>query len=172
MAAELIVLRLVHVLGGIFWVGSGLFTTVFLVPALAGNGATMGAVMAALQRRRLFLALPVVAVITILTGVRLLWITSGGFRAVYFATASGLTFTVSGVLATVAFLLAFAVVRPAAARMGALGARLAAATTDAERLPLIAQLDGMRRRNAILSTLVTLLLVLGAAGMAVARYLG
>ena len=38
MIAEILVLRLVHVLGGMFWVGSGLFSTFFLLPALAGAG--------------------------------------------------------------------------------------------------------------------------------------
>jgi uncharacterized membrane protein len=172
MAAELIVLRLVHVLGGIFWVGSGLFTTFFLVPALAGSGPTMGAVMSALQRRRLFLVLPTVAVVTILSGTRLLWITSDGFGAAYFATRAGLAFAVSGALATAAFLLAMVIVRPAAVRMGAMGATMAQTTDDAERARLGARLEEMRRRNALLSTLTTILLLLGAAGMAVARYLG
>ena len=35
MQGELLVLRLVHVLGGIFWVGSALFMAIFLFPALA-----------------------------------------------------------------------------------------------------------------------------------------
>ena len=34
MMAELIVLRLVHILGGMIWVGTGIFNTFFLLPAL------------------------------------------------------------------------------------------------------------------------------------------
>lgn len=58
MNGELIVLRLVRILCGIFWVGSGLFSSLFLAPALAGSGEAMGPVMAGLQRRGLFTALP------------------------------------------------------------------------------------------------------------------
>ncbi|MBA3260034.1 MAG: hypothetical protein H0T68_11295 [Gemmatimonadales bacterium] len=169
MQAELLVLRLVHVLGGIFWVGSGLFTTLFLVPVLASSGATAGQVMAGLQQRRLFSVLPTVAFLTILSGLRLMWLTSAGFSAAYFAAPSGLTYAVSGLAATVAFVLALLVVRPAAVRSASLAASLAAAD-ETRRAELTAELGSLRRRGAIGSTVVIVLLVLGAAGMAVARY--
>src|SRR5688572_13718538 len=73
MLTELLVLRIIHILGGIFWLGSGLFTAFFLTPALGRVGpAAVGPVMSALQQRRLFTILPIVAVLTILSGVRLL----------------------------------------------------------------------------------------------------
>ena len=84
MEAELIVLRLIHVLGGIFWVGSALFTAIYLVPSLAQAGPAAGQVMGALQRRRLFIVLPTVAVLTVLSGIRLMQLTSDGFSAAYF----------------------------------------------------------------------------------------
>ena len=122
MTAEILVLRLVHILGGIFWVGSGLFTTFFLVPALASSGPSAGPVMTALQRRHLFTALPVSALLTILSGLRLMWIGSAGFAPAYFASASGGTLAASGAAAIVAFLLALLVARPAAVRAARLGA--------------------------------------------------
>lgn len=170
MHAELLVLRLVHVLGGIFWVGSGLFTTLFLVPVLASSGATAGQVMAGLQQRRLFSVLPIVAFLTIASGLRLMWLTSAGFSAAYFAAPGGLTYALSGLSATVAFLLALLVVRPAAVRSGRLTASLAATADETGRAELTAELGSLRRRGAIASTVVAILLVLGAAGMAVARY--
>ena len=36
--AELIVLRLIHVLGGIFWIGTMLYNTFFLVPVFTAAG--------------------------------------------------------------------------------------------------------------------------------------
>ena len=75
MTAELIFLRLVHILGATFWLGSGLFTTFFLVPALGQVGpAGAGPVMGALKQRGLFTVLPVMALLTILSGARLLHI--------------------------------------------------------------------------------------------------
>ena len=172
MSAEIIVLRLVHILGGIFWVGSGLFTGFFLMPALASSGPTLGQVMAGLQQRRYFSVVPIVAVLTILSGLRLMWIDSAGFASAYFASASGRTFAASGAIAILAFALALLVVRPAGLRTLRLGASLGGMPEGAERAALAAQIAALQRRAAAASTAVVALLVLAAAGMAVARYLG
>ena len=91
MHAEILVLRLIHILSGIAWVGSGIFTSFFLVPVLSSSPAVMGEVMAGLQRRRMFIILPTVATLTILSGLRLLWIASAGLDSSYFATRTGRT---------------------------------------------------------------------------------
>jgi uncharacterized membrane protein len=169
--SELIVLRLVHVVGGIFWVGSAILTTFFLMPALAGVGPSAAQVMAALQRRRLFTALPVAAVLTILSGLRLMWLTSGGLAPGYLSSARGGTYAASGAAAIGAFILALAVVRPAAVRAGELGAKLGATATPEERAQVTAELARLRQRSALLGTVVAWVLILSAAGMAVARYL-
>lgn len=103
MHAELVLLRFVHVLGGTFWVGSGLFTAFFLIPSLASAPAHMGPVIAALQQRKLFVVLPAVAVLTIASGARLLWLTSGGKLLEYLSTSSGQAFALSGLAAVIAF---------------------------------------------------------------------
>lgn len=173
MQAELLVLRLVHVLGGIFWVGSALFTSLFLLPALGQSGPMAAQVMSGLQRRRLFLALPLVALLTIGSGVRLTWLTSGGFSEAYFATPNGQTYALSALASIVAFLLSLLVSRPASVRMGGLAASLArAADADkSERERLEGELRLLRRRTGIASAAAVILLVAAAAGMAIARYL-
>src|SRR5687768_3660548 len=172
MSSELIVLRIVHVLGGIFWVGSSLFTAFFLVPALGRLGpAGAGPVMGALQQRRLFTILPVVAVLTILSGVRLLQIASGGFSPVYFDSRTGQTFLWSGVAAVIAFLLSLLVSRPAAVRLGQLSASMAT-MPEAERAARSSEMERLRRRSGYSSTAAMILLVGAAIGMAVARYVG
>jgi len=172
MSSELLVLRIIHVLGGIFWVGSGLFTSFFLIPALGRLGpAGAGPVMGALQQRRLFTVLPVVAVLTILSGVRLLQIASGGFAAAYFDSRTGQTFLWSGVAAVIAFLLSLLVARPAAVRIGQLSASLAT-MPEAERSARSTEIERLRRRSSVSSTIATILLVGAAIGMAVARYVG
>jgi uncharacterized membrane protein len=171
MTAEFIILRLVHILGGIFWLGSGLFTTLFLVPALGRLGpAGAGPVMGALQQRRLFTVLPLVAVVTILSGARLLHIASSGFASVYFTTATGRTLLWSGVAAVTGFLLSLVVARPAMVRAGQLGASMAT-LAEAERGARAAEIERLRRRGANASALAILLLLVAGAGMAVARYL-
>ncbi len=171
MIAELLVLRLVHILGGIFWVGSGLFTSFFLLPALGRSGPAAGQVMAALQQRRVFTVVPAVAVLTILSGLRLMQITSGGFSSAYFATPVGRTFALSGAAAIVAFVVGMLVARPAGIRAASLGRTLATTTETAAREALERDLGRARRRAAATGWVAIGLLVLSAAGMAVARYL-
>ncbi len=167
---ELLVLRVIHVVGGIFWVGSAMFTTIFLMPAVAAAGPSAGAVLGALRQRGLLTVLPIVALLTIASGVRLLWIVSGGFAAAYFHTAAGHTFALAGAAAIVSFLVSFFIARPAAIRSGQLGGSLAAATVE-QRPALTVEMEKLRRRAAVASGIVVALLVLAAAGMAVGRYM-
>lgn len=171
MPIEMIVLRLVHVLGGLFWVGSGLFSAFFLLPAMKDVGPTAGALMGALQRRRMFIVLPLVATLTVLSGLRLMWITSAGFSHAYFATGRGATFAAGGVAAIVAFLLGMFVQRPAGSRAAALGAALRDATDPAAKQELALQLERVQRRNGAVNRINGVLLILAAAAMAVARYI-
>ena len=171
MAAEILVLRLVHVLGGIFWVGSGLFTSLFLVPAFGTAGPAAGAVMGALQQRRLFTILPIVAVLTLLSGARLLWITSGGLSDQYLATRTGQVFLWSGIAAIVAFLVGIFISRPAGVRAAMLGAEIGR-LPEAERAARAPELERARRRSSASGMAAMVLLLVAASGMAVARYLG
>jgi uncharacterized membrane protein len=170
MMIELLALRVIHILGGILWLGSALFMSLFLVPALTSPGVNGGQVFAALQKRRLFNVLPLVALLTIASGLRLMWITSGGYSAAYFATPTGRAFAASGAAAIVAFVLSLLVSRPTAVRSATIGASLASAPAE-QRDGLTQELARLRRRGARATAAGGTLLVLGAAGMAMARYL-
>lgn len=172
MSSELLVLRIVHILGGIFWLGTGLFTTLFLVPALSRLGPqAAGPVMGALQQRRLFMVLPAVALLTIISGARLLHIVSAGFAPAYFTSRTGQTLMWSGIAAVIAFLLSVLVARPAALRSAHLSASLST-MSEPERAARSAEVRHLQRRISLASIVGTVLLVGAAIGMAVARYLG
>jgi hypothetical protein len=168
---EIIVLRLVHVVGGILWVGAAVFNMLFLAPALRRAGPAAGPIMATLRQRGLFVFLPAVALLTILSGVRLMAIMSGGFDAAWFGSAHGSAYAWSGLIAIVAFVLGVTVTRPLGNRLGALGAELARAEDDAARAALGAQLASAQKWMAITGLALTAMLLVSAAGMAVARYL-
>ena len=112
MQVELIVLRLVHILGAIIWVGAAIYSFIFLLPAIAQSGPAGGQVMMNLQKRKLFTALPIIAILTILSGIRLMQIVSTGFSAGYFATGMGRTYAISGLLAIIGFLIGVVISRP------------------------------------------------------------
>ena len=112
MSFEFLTLRLLHVMCGIFWVGSGLYSTLFMLPAMQKAGPAAGPIFAELQRRKLFTVMPLAALTTMLTGIRLLWIVSGGFQAEYFHTMSGHVYATAGASSILAFVIALTVSRP------------------------------------------------------------
>lgn len=171
MKAELLTLRVIHILGGIFWVGSMLYTTFFLAPALRSSPQVAGQVMAGLQKRHLFTILPVIALLTIASGLRMLWIASAGFDDSYLSTSTGRAFSLGAAAAIVAFLLSVLVSRPGFVRVGKLGASLAATTDDATRQQLTAEMQRVGQRVGIANAIVAVLLLLTAVMMATARYL-
>ena len=167
---EILVLRLVHVVGGIFWVGAGLLNFLYIAPALTAVGpAAAGPVMQTLRRRRLFVVLPTVAVLTLLSGLRLMMIQSGGFDAAYFRTGFGATLSAGGAAAIVAFLVGIAFAMPAQRRMAAIGPQLAGAD-ETTRAALRSEMARLQSRLRVVGPLVTVLLVLAAVAMALARY--
>ena len=171
MRAEFLVLRFVHIISGIIWVGSGAFVAFFLIPALATNRQLMPQVMEALQRRRVFIIVPTAGLLTILAGVRLLWIDSAGFAESYMRTGSGRTFSVGGAAAIIALLLQVFVALPAGVKLGAIAAQLAASPPANERERLGAAAERLRRRNAMASLAAVLFGLLAASAMAIARYM-
>jgi uncharacterized membrane protein len=170
MRAELLVLRLVHIIAGIMWVGSGVFVAFFLIPALAANRQIMPQVMEGLQRRRVFIIIPTAGLLAIVSGVRLLWIDSAGFADSYMQTGPGRTFSIGGIAAIIALLLQVFVSRPAGVRLGAIAAQLAASPPANERERLSAEADRLRRRNAMATLAAVLFGLLAASAMAIARY--
>ena len=86
----MLVLRFSHVFFGALWVGMMAFQTFFLMPALAEVGPESGKFMAALMRRRLPVILPIVALITLVSGFWLFQRLSGGAPAGLMRTPMGL----------------------------------------------------------------------------------
>jgi uncharacterized membrane protein len=169
MQAELLVLRVVHVLGGIIWVGSGVLMGLFLAPALSKLGPTAGQVMAELQKRKMMTVLPIVAILTILSGVRLMQITSMGFGAAYFATTAGKTYAAAGLAGILAFLVGILFNLPIAKKMAKISQEMA--SNPANKDALAAEAKALQQRAATMGFVVLTLLLLAAVGMAVARYL-
>jgi uncharacterized membrane protein len=169
----MLVLRLLHILSGIFWVGATLTMVGFLVPAMRATGPEGGRFMQqVLQGRRLQLWISVAMGLTILSGfgmyARLSAITDGAFSA----SRTGIILGAGGLLSLLGAILGAAVARPTGAKLVALGQRLqqnqSSGPPSAEQR---AELESLQRRIATTSATIATLLVLAAAAMAVARYL-
>ncbi len=169
--SSLIVLRLIHIVAGMFWVGAILFVAGFLLPSLPAIGPAAGVLMDQVARaRRLTLWMMTTALLTVFSGVLLYSRDSDGFSsAAWLGSGPGRTFGLGGILAIVTVVVGMGITSPTARRMGALGGRARAegrAPTPDEG----AELDRLRARLMRSSRVQAVLLVLTAAAMAVARY--
>jgi len=166
----LILLRLTHILFGVFWAGTAIFNAVFLIPAVRSLGPAGGPVMQEIAgKRKLPVYFFISGILTVLSGFGLYWHDSAGFTNGFMRSAGGMTFGAGAVLALVAVLLGVFVVTPAAIRAGKLGAEMAAGG----RPPTPEQAAEMQRLQATLGKMAVVaagLLTLTTIAMAVARY--
>lgn len=153
----MVVLRLIHVGGGALWVGMMVFVTFFLTPALAEAGPQeSGKVMAALQKRRIMIVMPVIALLTIGSGLWLMMRVYGG-PANLAASRTGMALNLGALAAILAFIIGIVFMRP-------LMMRAMTATDPAEA-------GRLRARGEMLTRVVVGLMLFALAAMAVARYL-
>jgi uncharacterized membrane protein len=165
----LLVMRLLHVVLGAFWVGTMLFVTFFLFPAIRDAGPDGAKIAAGVNRRGFLVVMPVVAGLTILSGLWLYWRLSGGFQPTFMHSGTGITFGLGAAAAIAAYVIGVAVVRPAMTRATAL-AESAAKAPAAERDAHLLAAQGLRARAASAGQIVAVLLLLAVAAMALARY--
>ena len=121
----LLIVRLMHILGGIFWVGSAVILAGFILPALRDAGPEGGRFMQALMgRRRLPAYLGTAAGLTLLSGLALYLRDSGGLQWAWITSSPGLAFTIGALAALLAAVLGLLVAGRAGARAAALGRQI------------------------------------------------
>ena len=164
-------LRLIHIVGGVFWVGSVLFLSFYLIPTVQALGPAAGPFMDHLTRvRKLPVGLVLATLLTLASGVLLVWLDSAHFQGAWFRSGPGMTFTAGGALALVSGVIGFLVSSPTARRLGTLAAAARAAgqpTPDQ-----LQEIQRLQTRLATVGILNAVLLVLATAAMATARYVG
>jgi len=164
-------MRVLHVLCGAIWVGMAAFGAFFLMPAVHEAGPEGGKVTAALERRGLVAFIPIMAVITVVSGFWLYWRYTGGLSPEISRTHAGLTFGVGGVLGLAAAILGAGVVSPAMARAGRLSREAAGLTDAAARTSTLAAAQQARQRGQTGARFVAVLLIVTVSLMSVALLL-
>jgi hypothetical protein len=166
----LMVVRLLHIVLGVFWVGAVAFIAFMLVPTIRESGPAGGAVMQRLMARGLNRWLMAAAILTFLSGLGLYWHDSAGFSSTtWLASGPGRTFGLGAVLAFVGIGIGMGVNSRAAKQLGVLMATI----QGAGRPPSpdeAATLNRLQDRLAKGGVAAAVLLLLAAAAMAVARY--
>jgi len=169
MDPALILLRVVHVVGGVFWAGAILFVVHFLEPAVRDAGPDGAKVMQALRKRRYLEVVPTVAALTLLSGFALYWRTFGRLHPGPGASGVDLVLGLGGFASLVAFVIGVTMLRPSALRIGALGAELAEAPPE-RRAALQEEIGRLRLRMRKSGRWVAVLLSVAILSMAVGRY--
>ncbi|HEX6399011.1 MAG TPA: hypothetical protein VF108_00900 [Actinomycetota bacterium] len=170
MDLYMLVLRIVHILAGAFWVGSALTVFLFLQPAAREVGPAAGPFMTHLaQKKRLPDIVLGAAGLTILAGLLMYWRVSGGFDPDWIGSTYGLTITVGAVSAIVAVALGASVVRPSMVRAGQIAQSAAAAGGPTPEQA--AELQMLQAKVRTTGAWIVPLLLLAAAAMAGAQYL-
>jgi hypothetical protein len=163
-------LRLVHILGGVFWVGSAVFMAAFLAPTVRAIGPAGGQVMQQLaQVRKLPIYMMSAMALTLLSGITLYWRASGGFTNTWPSSGAGITYGIGGVLALLGATIGVTVSMPSARRLGVIAAT-AAKSGGPPSSDQMAEIQRLQGRMTTASQYVAVLLMLATAAMAVARY--
>jgi hypothetical protein len=160
-------IRILHVLLGALWVGFIVFTVVFLTPAMSALGPDAAKLMAALRQRGLIIALPIIAGLTIVSGIYLYWRYTAGFSPEVSRTHAGMAFGIGGVLGIIAYIIGAAIVSVNMAKAMKLSQQMLSAP-EAQRAGLMATIAGHRKRAALASQIVAVLVVLAVIFMAAA----
>jgi uncharacterized membrane protein len=162
----IILLRLLHVVLGMLWVGTAFFTTFFLTPAMMDVGPDGGKVMAAVQKRGFMAVMPIFAILTLVSGFWM-YMRAG---TEFMSTPVGRMFGIGGVLALLSFVLGISFVMPSMSRAAKLMQGMGA-VPEQERAARMAEANRLRARGGAVGKVVSVLLLATAVAMAIARYM-
>lgn len=170
MNGTLIILRIIHIVCGAFWVGAVFATVLFIAKAVMDVGPTGGQVMQALIKRRYFDVLPIIALLTVLSGIDLLRRVSGGFRPEYMGSRTGIVLSVGALTGVLALLIGGVVSRSSTLGAAALMAKAGPMPDGPEKGALIARAAAKRARGMLSLQVIAVLLLVAIVCMAAARY--
>ena len=157
----MLVLRSVHILSAIFWMGSTLFIGLVLMPGVISMGRQGQQVMMRLTRR-IHPAMTTAGLLTVLSGLTMYYFVSGGFQ-MEVMLGPRLPLTLGALAGLGAIAVGLGVLGRASTRMAVLGEDIAAqgGTPTPQQAAQMASLQATLRRGSALETLLMLLAVLG-----------
>ncbi len=165
-----LLLRLIHILAGIFWVGAMFLLAGFLLPAARATGREGGSFMQHLmQQRRLPMYLAIAMLLTVLSGFILYGRVVAATNGAWAGTPPGIAYGVGGLAAVLGAVLGMAISGSAGRRMATIGqsAPQAGGLSAGQQ----AEISRLQNRMVLGSRLSAVLLFIAAGAMAIARYL-
>ena len=160
-------LRIVHIVAGIVWVGGALIMAFFISPAIGATGEAGQKFVGHLMNNLKFSTRMMIAsILTILAGFILYWIDSDGFTSPWMRSGAGTGFGIGAAFALIGLVFGILVGRTTNA-MARLGAQIQGKPSPDQ----MSQLGAFRKQQVTYSYLNAALLILSVIFMAIARYL-
>jgi len=161
-----IVLRLLHIVGGVYWVGSSIILTFFITPSVEATAQAGQKFLAHLVTQgKITLRITASAVLTVLAGGWLYWIDSGGLTSGWTHSAAGWGFGIGGLLGVIGLILG-AWVGKIVGVLGRLASHLQGKPTPEQ----MSEIQAAQKQLKVVAPLSTFALILALACMATARY--
>ena len=171
MDEYMIVLRIIHIFAGAYWFGAGVFAVGILEPAVETSGKAGKRFMQHLSQRKAFAtSFPIVAVLTVVSGVLLYNRVSGGFDSDWITSKPGIALTFGGIVGIAELIFGGAVHGPTTAKLADLGKQIEA--SGAPPAPeQSAELERLLQLTKQMGYISVGLLTIALFCMAIARYL-
>lgn len=171
MTVLMIVLRILHIFSGIFWVGTNFFMILFLVPSVKSAGPAGGAVMGKLVISRFSATIGAAALVTVLAGLTMYGLDSKGFQLSWILSPSGIVLTIGAVAGILAAGVGLGMQKPISDRMAAIQKEIAAGngTPSPEQMQ---ELQSLQVRLGRATRIAVFLMVIAVLGMTTAREFG
>ena len=171
MDIYLLMLRLIHIGGGVFWVGAALFLVFYVAPTVAALGPEgdrfMDRLMGSAGAAK---ALTIASAAVSVTGILLFWRASGYLKLGWILSAPGLAITIGSLAGLASFVIGTTIIEPTIRRLGVVGAALSAAggaPSETQRT----EFGVLQRRLTAVTRVDAYILIVSVAGMAIARSL-
>lgn len=165
----MVVLRFIHIVLGVLWVGGVFALSVIVIPGMQQLGLPLDPLTKTLNHRQFSQIMMAFGGLTVLAGLTMMYILGHGNEA-FFQSHFGRTLSLGGLCAILALVIGGSVARPALAKIGKLQADLAANPPKGDD-PRKAEIAALQQRIVFFSKLVVVLLLIAVTCMAVARYI-
>jgi uncharacterized membrane protein len=160
-------LRIVHIVGGVIWVGGTLTMTFFIGPSIGATGEAGQKFVSHLMNNLKFSnRMSAAAGLTVLAGV-ILYGLDARAGAAWQRSGMGIGLSIGAVFAIIGFIYGILIGRTTNA-MARLGAQFEGKPTNEQ----MAQMQTIRKQQALYSNISAAALILAVVFMATARYLG
>jgi hypothetical protein len=170
MISLIIILRIIHIFTGVFWVGGSFFNIGFLQPTIRATGAEGQVVMRYLsQKTRLLTSIYTAATLNMLSGLILYGIFFR-FQLSALRSGQGLSLTIGSIAGLIAWVVAIVVIRGIFSRMQAIG-RDIQARGGPPTPEQAAEMQALGVRLGKMGQVGLVLMAIALLGMSMGRYL-